>query len=95
MLDHAGIAACHHEGLAAVLLQGDHEIGALFLADLAVKRIIPAAGLGAHSAIGIAADHVIGEQTTAAVRHAHRAVDKGFKLQILGDRGANGLDLIE
>ena len=55
---------------------------------------VPAAGLGAHTAVGIATGIEIGKQATTAVGNAHRAVNEGLQLQIVGDLLADGTDLV-
>ena len=72
MLYRAGITAGKNEGLAVYLLNGNGEIGALFLDYfIAANGVIPTAGLSAHTAVSVTADYVVGEQAAAAVRHAH------------------------
>ena len=76
-----------------MLFQRHGRFGALLLGD--GIGIIPAAGLCAGAAVAVAPREVVGEQTAAAVGNAHRAVNKGFELNIVGNVVSNGADLLD
>ena len=63
------------------VLYGERRIGALFFC----YRIVPAAGLGALTAVCISAHEIIREQATPAERNAHRAMNKSLYLHIRRD----------
>ena len=91
VVNRAHILGGHYKRAEIGLLDRDRQIGALFL----VNYIVPTAGLGASATVSVTLGHKVGEHTSSAVRHAHRAVNKGFKLDSLGERSLDRLNFIK
>ena len=76
MLDHAQIIAAEKIGAAFILLYGKILAGARLLHQC----ILPAAGLGAVSLVGVAAGQIGAEKAAPGVRHAHGPMHKRLQL---------------
>ena len=77
MVDHAQIPGVHDIRSLFILIYREIFTGALFLH----KRVFIPAGLSACAAVGIPPGHIVAQQATAGIGHAHRTVNKGLQLQ--------------
>ena len=83
-----GVVRAHGNGLLTV----DNLAHIIFLA--LVHLVLPAAGVGAGTLVGVALVDVAGEQAAARVGHAQRPVDEDFQLH-LGHLHADLFDLVQ
>ena len=88
MVYHAHILGAHYKRIPAVLNNGQKLILPLFLGYLRAlcaraDIVYPSAGLRAGTAVCVAPDIVLTQKAASAVRYAHRAVNKAFKLHFI------------
>ena len=91
MLDHTQILGI--ENIRAVLLLIDGEI--LTRAGLLHQVVLPAAGLGTVTTVGVSPHHIIRENAPTAKAHTHGTVNKGLNLQLWRRMVPDHLDLVQ
>ena len=100
---HARLADEVNEGRGAHIVCVEDVAAILVLADLIelagtvllAEEVLPAAGLGALAAVGVAAGHVGGQQAPARDAHAHGTVHEGFDLQFRRGLVADGGNVLQ
>ena len=78
MFNKAHITGIHDVSACIILLNGKIFAGTLFLH----KGILIPARLGAGTAVGVTAGHVVAQQAAAGIADAHGAMAEGFNLQL-------------